>query len=63
MSRKVLPQCNCGSKKSAPARFDARGIFLCFACEECLERKLSAYRRDILFNPYYWTIEPIDEDE
>ena len=63
MSRRVLPECSCGSGKPAPAHFDARGIFLCYACELCLEQKLSGFRKEVLTNPHYWTLEPIEEDE
>jgi hypothetical protein len=63
MSRQVLPSCSCGSGKSAPAHFDARGIFLCYACSDCVDQQLGKFRPEVLTDPNYWVDEPIEEDE
>ena len=42
--------------------YDARGIPLCRVCEECVEEKLSRYRREVLDNWNYEADEPIDEE-
>jgi hypothetical protein len=62
MPRDYLPQCPCDSGKPACAQYDARGIFLCYTCEDCLDTKLSKFRPDVLSDPNYWTDEPIEED-
>lgn len=54
--------CDCGSGIPRFADYDARGIFLCFVCEQCRQTKLAKYRRDVLTNPNYWHDEPIDAD-
>ena len=54
--------CSCGSGKAKSARYDARGIFLTYTCEDCHARKMAGYRPDVLTDPAYWTDEPIDED-
>lgn len=41
-------ECDCGSGKSRFPEFDGYGIFLCFACEDCEEQKMSKYRPDIM---------------
>lgn len=62
MSRAGLPHCHCGSGQYAPARFDARGIFLTYACDKCVKEKLSGYRPEVLTDPNYQCDEPIDGD-
>ena len=44
------------------AKFDARGIFLCYACKKCWNTKRRDYRPDVLTDPNYWADEPIDEE-
>jgi hypothetical protein len=44
------------------AEFDARGIFLCYVCDTCYERKMAKYRAEVLIDPNYWRYEPIDEE-
>lgn len=44
------------------AEYDARGIFLCFACDVCREHKLKKYRADVLQDPAYHADECIEED-
>jgi hypothetical protein len=55
--------CRCGSGKSAHWLYDARGIELCKACDDCEEKELSKYRADVLDDPNYYTDEPIDDEE
>jgi hypothetical protein len=57
-----LKTCACGSGEPAEAELDARGIFLCYLCDDCRKEKLSHYRRDVLTDPDYWHDEPIEED-
>ena len=42
--------------------YDARGIYLCRVCDDCVEQKLSKYRPEVLSNPNYSASEPIEED-
>jgi len=42
--------------------FDARGIFCCYVCDTCEERKRRVYRMEIFTDPNYSHDEPIDED-
>ena len=62
MARQFLRECSCGSKQIAPAHYDARGIFLTYACEKCEKQKLSGFREDVLTDPNYWHDEPLDEE-
>lgn len=55
--------CPCGSGEIREEHFDARGIFLCFACSKCEAEKLSGYRPEVLSDPNYAANEPIEEDE
>lgn len=55
------PPCNCGSGKPREEQRDARGIFLCFTCDDCHDEKMKRYRPDVLTDPSYWTDEPVDD--
>jgi hypothetical protein len=55
-------KCSCGSGLYKDAEYDARGIFLTYACNKCRKGKLSRYRQDVLTDSNYWHDEPIDED-
>jgi hypothetical protein len=55
-------QCSCGSGNYPRAINDARGIFLCFACDTCERDKLGRFRPDVLTDPVYWHDEPIDDE-
>jgi hypothetical protein len=57
-----LQRCPCGSRIWPDAHHDARGIFLCYACEKCEREKLSRYRPEVLTDPDYWHSEPIDDE-
>lgn len=54
--------CPCGSGKYPEANFDARGIFLCYACIKCEREKLKGYRAEVLTDPNYEATEAIDDD-
>jgi hypothetical protein len=53
--------CMCGSGKQKRALYDARGIFLTYACTDCRTRKLAGFRAEVLRDPAYQADEPIDE--
>lgn len=55
-------ECTCGSGEPPEAIHDARGIFVCYACDQCKREKLAGYRSDIFSDPDYWHDEPIDEE-
>ena len=59
----VQKECSCGSGKFAIAIFDARRIFLCYACEDCEEEKLSHYRPEVLTDPNYFAEDLGDDEE
>lgn len=61
-SEKMNRKCDCGSGEYCEAHYDARGIFLVYACEKYKKEKLNRYRPDVLDDPNYWHDEPIDED-
>jgi hypothetical protein len=54
--------CNCGSGELREAFYDARGIFLTYGCDHCKERKLAAFRPEVLTDSDYEHDEPIDEE-
>ncbi len=39
--KQYLNNCHCGSGLIANAEYDARGIFLTYACDKCRKEKLS----------------------
>lgn len=43
-------------------QYDARGIYLCYTCDECHDQKMRSYRPEVLFNPNYECDEVIDDD-
>lgn len=60
--KNYIHTCSCGSEQRAYEQKDARDIFLCFACDECREEKLSHFRPDVLYDGSYWHDEPIEEE-
>ena len=49
----------------APDRWwenDARGTPLARVCDACIDRKVAAYRPDVLADPDYWADEPIEDE-
>ena len=41
-------KCSCGSGEEKDAEYDARGIFLTYACSKCRAKTLAGYRSDAL---------------
>lgn len=62
MARQYIDPCSCGSGLISDAQYDARGIFLTYACDKCRKRKLSGFRPDVLTDPNYECDEPIESD-
>jgi hypothetical protein len=58
-----LRECSCGSGEYQEAEYDARGIFLTYACSKCRKERLRRYRPEVLSNPNYETDEPIEPDD
>jgi hypothetical protein len=54
--------CFCGSGLERVAQYDARGIFLTFACPKCRTERLSEFWPEVLTDPNYQCDEPIDEE-
>jgi len=54
--------CPCGSGQVPMAVYDARGIFVFFACNACSARKRKGYRPEIFTDPNYWHDEPLDPE-
>lgn len=59
MSR--LQACPCGSGNYPDQVFDGHGIFLCYTCEKCHEKRMTGYRPDIMER--YECDEPIEPDD
>lgn len=55
--------CPCGSGQPSWWENDARGIPLARVCDACIDRKLAAYRPDVLADPTYWADEPIEDED
>ena len=55
-------QCPCGSKLYPEANYDARNIFLFYACIKCERQKLAGIRREVLTDPNYESTEDIEGD-
>lgn len=53
--------CPCGSGESSWWESDARGIPLARVCSECVDKKLSKYRPEVLTNSNYYADELIEE--
>jgi hypothetical protein len=58
----LSPYCACRSGLYREAEYDARGIFLTYACPRCRRDKLRGYRAEVLTNPNYAADEDIDGD-
>lgn len=54
--------CNCGSGLEADALNDARGIFVAYCCDKCIDEVKQGYRPEIFEDCQYECDEPIDED-
>ena len=55
-------ECNCGSGEPPVPYYDARMIFLCYACDICWPNKRKQFRDDVWTNPDYPHSEPIDDE-
>ena len=55
--------CPCGSGQFRHPNWDARGIFLCFTCDVCHDKKMKGYRKEVLTNPRYEADDLGDDDE
>ena len=53
--------CACGSGLAPEPHYDARGIFACYACDKCRERKMAGFRPEVFTDPNYWHDEPLDD--
>ena len=56
-------KCMCGSGLEKDEEYDARGIFLTYACRQVPEQKLGGYRSDVLTDANYWADEAIEGDD
>ena len=56
-------QCSCGSGEIQEAEYDARGIFLTYACDKCRNERLSRFRPEVLTDPNYECDEAIEPEE
>jgi hypothetical protein len=56
-------KCLCGSGEDKEPHYDARGIFLTYACWRCEKEKLAGYRSDVLSDASYWADEAIEGDD
>jgi hypothetical protein len=61
--RHHLTECSCGSGLWPNENYDARGLFLCYSCDQCHIDRLSVYRPDVLTDSDYWHDESVDGDE
>ena len=61
VGREMLTRCTCGSGRYADPNYDGYGIFLCYTCTRCHEKRMARYRADI--NERYDTDEQIEPDE
>jgi len=57
-----IDACICGSGKEAWLEFDAKRIPLGYMCDDCRVKRLRGYRREVLTNPNYLTIEPVEPE-
>ena len=53
--------CDCGSGLKREPSYDGHMIFLFYACPECIDKKMSGYRPDIMSN--YECDEPIEPED
>ena len=58
-----MKACNCGSGQASWWESDARGIPLTRVCLECVDKKLSKYRPEVLTNSNYYADEPIEPED
>ena len=56
-------KCSCGSGEYQEAEYDARGIFLTYACSKCRKKRLSHFRPEVLSDPNYKADESIEPED
>jgi hypothetical protein len=54
--------CSCGSGLPKYDLVDVRGIFCCYVCEVCEDKKKAGYRKDIFEDPAY-VADDLGDDE
>ena len=54
--------CSCGSGQYRYELTDARGIFISYVCDECVDKTMAHYRPEIFQDLKYEANEPVDED-
>lgn len=54
--------CRCGSGFPRQEQYDARGIFLCYTCEQCHQREMGKCVTDVLRSLNYHRDEQTEED-
>lgn len=55
-----IRECTCESGEWGTEQYDARGIYLCMTCPECHDKKMSAYRPEVLTDSNYESCEDIE---
>ena len=55
-------RCMCGSNLEKFPVHDARGIFCCYACDECEDAKRQRYRLEVFEDPSYFCDEEIEAE-
>lgn len=55
--------CACGSGDQRQPLHDARGLFVSYVCDGCVEDVKSHYRPEIFTDSSYESFEPIDDDD
>jgi hypothetical protein len=56
-------ECHCGSGQDSWPEYDARGIYLCRACDACKDEKLAGFRPEVLTDSNYECDEPIEPED
>ena len=57
-----IKHCPCGSGEISRDIYDARGLYLARVCGHCIERRMGAFRPEVLTDRNYDHDEPIEED-
>jgi hypothetical protein len=58
---RMMAKCTCGSQRQADPVYDGHGIFLCYTCTRCHNRRMRRFRPDIMQR--YDADEQIEPDE
>lgn len=57
-----MQECTCGSNLIRSSLYDARGIFCCYICDACEDKKKATYRPEIFTDSQYECDERIGDD-